>query len=98
LKAGLNHPAGLECLAGFVFRGLDHVPAPARAHGDDAACGQPGQRFAHDGAAAVEQHGQRLLAQAGTGGEFLCHDGFDDAGTDVGGGSHCSGLRRNCAN
>ena len=63
-QAQLNHPAGLKGLACFVFRGFHHIPAAPRTHGDDAARGQPGQRLAHDGAAAVKQHGQLLLAQA----------------------------------
>ena len=88
-QAGFDDPAGFKGLAGFVLGWLDHVPAPARADGDDAARCQAGQRLAHHRAAAVEQHGQRLLAQAGARGEFLRHYGFDDAGTDVGGGGHC---------
>jgi hypothetical protein len=36
--------------------------------GDDAARSQPHQGFAHDGAAAVEQHRKWLLTQARAGG------------------------------
>jgi hypothetical protein len=67
-QSGLDHTAGLEGLAGFVFGGLDHVPAAPGADGDDAARSQPHQGFAHDGAAAVEQHRKWLLTQARAGG------------------------------
>ena len=80
-----NHPAGLESFTGLGLRGLHHVPAPARADGDDAACRQLHQRLAHQGAAAVEQHGQRLFAQACARLQLLRQDGFNDAVGDVGG-------------
>ncbi|MDT4857154.1 hypothetical protein FQZ97_915680 [compost metagenome] len=84
-QAHLDHAARLEGFARFVVRGLHHVPAAARTHGDDAACGQPHKRLAHQGTAAVEQDGQVLFTQARTRREPLREDGFDDAlGNDCG--------------
>jgi hypothetical protein len=91
-QAHLDHAARLKGLACFFLRRLNHIPAAPAAHGDDAAHRQPGEGFTHDGAAAVKQHGQLLLAQACARRELLRHHGFNDAVGDVccGGHAPCS--------
>jgi hypothetical protein len=83
-----NHPACLKGLPRLGQGGLDQVPAAATAHGHNAAGGKAHQRLAHNGSAAVKQHGQLLLAQACAGREFLSHHSFNDAVADVGSTCH----------
>jgi hypothetical protein len=77
--AALDRTPCREGVARFVDRGLDHVPALARAHLDEAARLQLHQGLAHQRAADAEQVGQCLLAQALARRELLREDRFDDA-------------------
>ena len=62
-----------------IERGLDDIPAAARAHFDETARLQLHQRLANQGAADAEQVGQLLLAQALARRQLLRQDGFDHA-------------------
>jgi hypothetical protein len=76
-QAGLDRAARREGVTRLGDRRLDHAPALARAHLDEAARLQLHQRLAHQRAADAVQVGRSCSPRRSPGGRLLRQDGLD---------------------